>query len=59
VSSKVEERHEQLLVFYDVETYPDLVDFQEKHVERLQSRVEYLEAALPTRPLFPPTPRKG
>ena len=42
-----------LMKFYDVSNIPDLIDAQDKHIERLQAKLP------PTRDASPRTPRKG
>jgi hypothetical protein len=42
------DKHKQLLKFYDVETLGDLVDEQEKHIARLQKQVPPMRDQFPT-----------
>ena len=46
-------RYVKLLMFYNVESIPDLIDAMEKHIAKLQSSLPELKDQ------FPKTPREG
>lgn len=46
--------HAQLMRFYDVDNYHDLVDEQDRHIQRLQRKLPPLRE-----PITPGNPRRG